>query len=258
MIYCDFEKLGVILMKIDQNITQIASLKRINSAADDAAGLAISEKLQSIGKGFEQATENTQDAVNLTKVADGAMEGISDQLLRMKELAVQASNGILTKEDRGIIQEEINQIKQGISAQVKNTEFNGIKLIDGSFQDKNIQNTPSGSGSKMNIANTGLEALGIADFDVTEEFNLSDVDNAITKVTKARGEVGAQANRLEASIRSNEVARENTLASQSRIEDLDVAKAMMEFKQNQVMEQYKIGMQQKNMEQQGNSLNLML
>jgi len=245
-------------MKIDQNYAQLSSMKRINSAADDAAGMAIAEKLEALSRGFDQATENTQDAINLGNTAEGAMAGISDQLGRMRELAVQASNGLLTDEDRGMIQTEIDQLKDGIGNLVQNTEFNGIKLLDGSFSEKNIQNNPSGTGTQMNIANTGLTELGIENFDVTSTFSIDDIDSAISKINSARSEVGAQTNRFESSIRANEVARENTLSAQSRIEDLDAAEGITSLKQNQIIDQYKIAIQQKQMQQQGNTLNLLL
>lgn len=245
-------------MKIDQSYAQLSSMKRINSAADDAAGLAIANKLESLQKGFDQATENTQDAINLGNTAEGGLAGINDQLGRIRELAVQASNGILSDDDRGLIQEEINQLKEGIADQVKNTEFNGIKLLDGSVENFNIASNPNGTGAKMNIANTGLEALGIENFDVTGDFNIEDIDNAIQTVTEARSEIGAQTNRFESTIRANEVARENTLAAQSRIEDLDVAEGVMNLRQNQVLDQYRLAVQSKQMQQQGNSLNLLL
>jgi len=130
-------------MKIDQNYAQLSSMKRINSASDDAAGLAIAEKMKSLESGFSQAIDNTKDAINLGNVADGGLEGVSDHLGRIRELAVQASNGLLSDDDRSIIQDEVNQLKEGISDLVKNTEFNGIKLLDGTFQDKNIQTAQS-------------------------------------------------------------------------------------------------------------------
>lgn len=246
-------------MKIDQNYSQLASMQRINSASVDPAGLSISEQLKSAGAGLEQAVDNTKDAINLSNVADGSLDGIGEQLGRMKELAVQASNGILSNDDKSVIQEEINQIKQEISDVAKNTQFNGIKLLDGSFQDVNIANTGTAQGTKMNIANTSLETLGIADFDVTVEgFNIEDIDNAISKVTSARGDIGAQTNRFESSVRSNEITRENTIASQSRIADLDIGAAVTQLKQNEIMEQYKLSIQKQQMQQQGNALNLLL
>ncbi len=245
-------------MKIDQNYAQLSSMKRINSAADDAAGMAIAEKMKSLEKGFDQATQNTQDAINLGNTAEGALGGINEQLNRMRELAVQASNGLLTDEDRGMIQLEIDELKEGIGSLVKDTEFNGTKLLDGSIENLNIASNPNGTGAKMNIANTGLAELGIENFDVTGDFNLADLDNAITQVSEARSEVGAQTNRLESTVRANEVARENTLSAQSRIEDLDAAEGITSLRQNQVIDQYKIAIQQKQMQQQGNTLNLLL
>lgn len=236
----------------------LASGRRINSAADDAAGLAISEKLGSQAKGDSVAINNMHDSNNLIKTAEGALTSIHDNLHRMRDLAVQASNGILSSEDRQIIQNEIVQIKESIGETVKNTQFNTQKLLDGSFADKNIAMTPQGTGMKMNIENSGLENLGIKDFDVTGNFDIGDIDRAIEKISEGRTELGATSNRLEHGISSAEISEYNQMAAKSRIADADIAKKAIQLNTQQIIENYKIYAQKQTMQGKANSLNLLL
>jgi flagellin len=255
----------VAMMKIGNDLntmqlyTQLSSGRRINSAADDAAGLAISEKMMEQIKGFDQGIQNTQDMNNLARTAEGALGSIHDGLQRMRELAVQASNGILTEADRGLIQIEIHQIKEFIGDTVKNTEFNTIKVLDGTFGDKNVAMNPNGSGMKMSIENTGLEALGIKDFDVTSgDFDISVIDDAISNVSERRSGLGASSNRMEHSINASRIAYENQVSAQSRIADMDMAKGIMSLKRNQVLDQYRMFMQKEQMNIMGSQLNLIM
>ncbi len=245
-------------MRVDNAMRNLASMKRINTAADDPAGMAIAEKMNSQTKGLDQAIENTHDAINLANTADGALDGMQEQIQRMRELALQASNGTLTDSDRGNIQEEINQIKESINNIGQNTEFNTMKLLDGSFQDKNIANTPNGQGTPMSIENSSLDALGIQDFDVTGDFDITDLDAALEKVSSTRADIGAQTAGFESSIRANETARQNTLSAQTQIEDLDVAKGVMDLKRTQILDQYRLTVQKRSMQQEGNLINSLL
>ena len=250
------------MMRIENNLTQnyerLSSLQRINSASDDAAGLAISQRMEAQTGGIEQGSKNAADMQNLVNTADGVLCSIHDNLNRMRELSVQASNGILSSSNREIIQKEIGQIKEEIGEQVKNTEFNTQKLIDGSFSDKNVASNASGKGMQMSIENTGLAELGIKDFDVTGNFDISDIDYAIDKVSSARGQLGAQSNRLEHTMNSNQVAAENQRAARSRIVDLNVGKEVTAKNTNQILQSYRIAMQQSEMEQTRNRLDIFL
>lgn len=220
--------------------TQLASGKRINSAADDAAGLAISEKLLSQMNGYNVGTNNAADGINLMNVADGALSGIQDSLQRMRELAVQASNGIYSASDKELIQMEIDGLKQSIQDAAKGTEFNTMKLLDGSMASLSLATNPSGGGLEIQMENSTLKSLGIADFNVMGKFNLDDIDSAIKAVSKARSRLGAKTNALGHTINYNENAGLNLMAANSRIRDTDYGKAIINKNRDDILSQYRI------------------
>lgn len=236
---------------------RLSTAKRINRASDDPAGLAILQKLQEQTRGLNKATDNALSMNDLSKTADGALSSTHDSLQRMRELAVQAQNGILTDRDRAAIQEEISEIKQSISSTVQNTQFNTQKLLDGTFTDKNIAINPNGTGMKMNVQNTGLEALGIDSFDVTGSFDISDIDSAISKVSEARSELGATSNRITHGVNVNNISEYNITAANSRIEDLDMASAMVQLSTQQILQQYNYYAQKQTYQQKANSISLL-
>lgn len=238
--------------------SQLSSGKRINSASDDAAGLAIANKMQSLEKGYDKGSKNIESMVDLADTAQGALSSINDNLQRMRELSLQASNGILAAEDKVAIQTEIDSLKSQIKDVSKNTQFNTMKLIDGSFSDKNIATGPSSQGTKMTIEDSSLEALGIKDFDITGNFDISQIDDAISKVTEAKTNIGAKTNALESNVKSNQIALENQVASRSRIEDLDIARAITQLKTNNVLSQYEVFGQKMQMSQMQSSMNILL
>lgn len=248
-------------MRIDGSMNsallKLSTMQRINSAADDAAGLAISEKMDAQVRGIEQGTENAQDMQNVARTAEGSLNTIEDSLQRIRELSVQASNGILTGEDKAIIQTEIDQLKTGIADAVKNTEFNGIKLLDGSFSNKVAATGANGTGQVMNIENTGLANLGIENFDVTGDFDISDIDAAIEKVSGSRAKLGATDNALQATINNNRVTAENEVSAKSQIRDADIAKQLMELNRGKITNQYSMFAQQAQMSQMSSTLNLL-
>lgn len=235
-----------------QNYAQLSSGLRINSAAEDAAGLAIAEKLETQSNSYDVGKDNAATSKNLVNVADGALASITDSLQRMRELSLQASNtAIYGDSERSAIQKEIDQLKDGISDIAKNTQFNTMNLLDGSMKDSNVATNPDGSGMKIDMPNATLEALGIADYDVTKDFDISKIDKALEQVTSARGKLGATSNRLDYAMNYNSYASYNLTASKSRIEDLDYGKAVSEKQKNQILEQYKIMMQKKQIEDDG-------
>lgn len=234
----------------DKNNERLASGKRINSAADDAAGLAISENLESQIKGLEQGTSNTVDMQSAVKTAEGGLSEINDGLQRMRELAVQASNGTLTDEDKSSIQTEIEQLKSEIQSATEGTEFNTMNLLDGSFADKNTASNPSGNGIEISIENTSLETLGVADFDVTEDFSLDTIDAALSSVADASARIGANINAMDSTIASNNISSVNQSASKSAIADTDMGSAVSKAHSAQAVKEADILMQQKMLEQQ--------
>lgn len=220
--------------------TALASGKRINSAADDAAGLAISEKLLTQINGYNTGTNNAADGINMMNVAEGALSGIHDSLQRMRELAVQAQNGIYSASDKEMIQMEIDGLKQSIQDAAKGTEFNTMKLLDGSFASLSLATNPSGGGLEIQMENSTLASLGIADFDVTGKFSLDSLDSAISAVSKARSRLGAKTNALSHTINYNENAGLNLMAANSRIRDTDYGKAILDRNRDNILSQYRI------------------
>ena len=220
--------------------TALSSGSRINRAADDAAGLSISEKLTAQETGYSVGASNAQDGLSLLNVAEGALSGIQDSLQRSHELGVKASNGLYSDSDRRAIQQEIDGLKQSIQGTAKGTTFNTMKLLDGSMADIELATNPEGGGLKIQMANSTLESLGIADFDVTGDFNLDDIKNAMEMVSEARSRFGAQTNALEHTINYNNYANHNTVAANSRIEDTDYAEEIIKKNREEVLQQYRI------------------
>ncbi|MDR0958687.1 MAG: flagellin [Clostridiales bacterium] len=220
--------------------TQLSSGRRINSAANDASGLAISEKLVSQINGYDTGTNNARDMQNLMRTAEGGLSVMNDALLRVRELAVQASNGIYTDEDKGLIQEEVSQLLQEINTAAKSTEFNKIKLLDGNFMSANTADNPSGNGTKISIEDATLSGLGLEGFDVTGKFDISVIDEAISRVSASRSKIGAQSNVLDHVISSGETTSINLAAANSRLADADMGLAAMNFQKANILQQVQI------------------
>lgn len=232
--------------------SHLSSGKRINSAADDASGLAIAKKMQREETGLSVGAQNAQAGIGVLNVADGALGGVTDYLQRIRELALKSMNGINSASDKEIYQNEINQLKEGIQSIAKDTSLNEQKLLDGSMADMGLATNPNGGGMKIQMVNSTLEALGIADFDVTSDnFSLDAIDNAMKIVSSQRSSLGASTNRLEHTYNYNTSAALEQLSSRSRLEDLDVAKAVSEKQKNDLLFEYQIMMQKKKEEQDG-------
>lgn len=231
---------------------RLSSGLRINRAADDPAGLAISEKMRAQIRGLEMARKNAQDGISLIQTAEGALHETHAMLHRIRELAVQAANDTnMTEGDRQAIQMEINELLDEIDAVSDRTEFNTQKLLDGSFTNKKIH-TGANSGQHMDISiqainasSLGLEQLwadpeemdgGILTQEGADEA-IGLLDDAINKVSMERARLGARQNRLEHTINNLEVTRENLVAAESRIRDADIAKEMMNFTKYYILTQ---------------------
>lgn len=227
---------------------QIASGNRINSAADDAAGLSISEQLKKQTTGLDVGAQNAQDGVSLLKISDGALGQIGDSLGRIHELSLKAMNGLSTADEKNAIQQEISGLMDEISSVAKGTEFNTLKVLDGTFADIDMATNPKGDGPTIKMANATLEALGIDGYDVTGKFDLSRITDAIDKVSAARSNLGASQNALESAYRSNSNTSLNTTAAQSSLADLDIAKAISEQKKSETLNNYQLMMQRKQQE----------
>ena len=224
--------------KIATAMERLSSGYRINRAADDAAGLSISEKLQAQINGLDQANRNAQDAVSLTQTAEGSLDEVHEMLQRVRELAVQYKNGTLSTSDQQAIQSEVNQLASEIERIGHSVEFNGINLLSGTgtitFQvganDGEIITVSTISlGQSVGTAAFGLTATGASD--------IQDIDTAIANVSAQRTKLGAVQNRLEHAMNSLSTYQENLVASQSRIKDVDMASEMVEFTKLQVLQQ---------------------
>lgn len=236
---------------------QLSSGKKVNSAKDNAAGLAIIEKLRTQNNGYKVGARNAATSNDMIKVADGALGNITDSLQRMRELSVQASNtAIYGADDLSAIQGEIDQLKDSISSTASNTQFNTLNLLDGSMKESNVASNPDGSGTAIQMPDI-LNSLGIEDFDVTGNFDISVIDKALETVSGGRSSLGAQSNGLEYTINYNNTASYNLTASKSRIEDLDYGKAVSDLKKNQLLEEYRLNMQKKREEEFGRVVQLL-
>ncbi|ASB87181.1 flagellin Hag [Bacillus sonorensis] len=260
-----------------KNMEKLSSGLRINRAGDDAAGLAISEKMRGQIRGLEMASKNAQDGISLIQTAEGALTETHAILQRMRELAVQANNlGTQDNTDLGAIQDEISALKEEIGGSATGskgisdrTEFNGKKLLNGDFATTQLQfqiGANSGQTLSVNIGDMSINALGtnnggtddffIKDIDVTKftgklqdgsadpnadkvNFNvqLKSIDDAIKQVSTQRSKLGAVQNRLEHTINNLGASSENLTAAESRIRDVDMAKEMSEFTKNNILSQ---------------------
>ena len=220
---------------------RLASGRRINSAADDAAGLGISQALEAQIRGLNQATRNALDFDSALNTADGGLGSISESLHRIRDLALQASNSILTDANRASIQAEIDQHLDHISRVTTDTQFNRMNLLDGSFNNMNMQVGPNaGQSINVSIQGTSLAALGIAGFSVMggpQNINIGAIDNALNLVVSQRGSIGAMQNRIEHIVNQNNINAINTAAANSRIADADIALEMMRLEQSRIIQQ---------------------
>jgi flagellin len=226
-----------------KSLQKLSSGLRINSAGDDAAGLAISEKLKGELTGLEQAQLNVQDTVSLLQTAEGGMGTLHNMLNRMVELTTKASNGVYdTTVDRVAIQDEIDALIAEINRVSKSINFNNKTLLDGSFKDVNFQ---IGADEKdvLTVTIGGLDAtaLGLDKIDVSSPEKAQEamqiVKDAINQVSRERSKVGATQNRLEYTMANLEETYLNLSEANSRIRDVDYAKMMMEYTKNQLLEQ---------------------
>ncbi len=235
---------------------RFATGKKINTAADGAAELSIIESENRQIGGMNAGTNNMGSAKDALNIADGALSGVTDMLQRMRELAVQAKNGTYSDSDKRSIQGEIDQLKQGISQMADQTEYNGKKLLDGSETQFDMVVNADGSEKGFTTVSSTLEALGIADFDVTKDFNLQTIDDALDKLSEARGKMGAQYNAFDYAQSYNANASYNLTGAKSRIGDLDYPEAISEQKKKQTIQEYALAMQRKKMEDEARKMNM--
>lgn len=237
---------------------RFASGKKIASAADGAAELSIIQKEDAQIRGQKAGENNIGSAKDMLNVADAAMAGITDYLQRIRELAVQASNtAVVTDSDRENIQKEVDQLKKGISDIASQTTFNTKELLNGTYDKFQIATDANGNGMEIASADATLAALGIEDFDVTKDFNLQDIDDALAKVSEGRSGMGAQSNALDYAYNYSTNSRLNHTAGKSRLEDIDIPEAISEQKKKETLQEYMLFMQKKRQEEEENRMRSM-
>lgn len=227
---------------------KLASGKRITSAADDAAGLAIATKEETVASGLTTGSDNMQAGRDLLNISDGALGNITDNLQRMRELALQASNtATLTDSDRAKLNDEFDQLKQGIADIAGQTTYNTKNILDGTQMEYMLATDDQGHGKSISTGNATLDALGIQDLSLDDP-DIDAIDSALEKVSSMRSSAGAQTNTIEHAVAYNDYAAYNTTSAASRIEDLDMEKAVSEMKKKMTLETYSLMMQKKRQE----------
>jgi flagellin len=237
---------------VTSNIAKLSSGERINKAADDASGLAVSEKLRSQIRGLNQAERNLQSGVSFIQTTEGYLQETQDILHRFRELSVQSANGIYTEEDRMQIQVEVSQLVDEINRIASHAQFNGMNMLTGQFSTDGPGTMQFQVGANMDqnervyIATMTAESLGIKGIQGTSEslsistpesanLSIGIVDSALRAVSKQRADLGAYQNRFEMASAGIANASENLQAAESRIRDVDMASEMVDFVKNQIL-----------------------
>lgn len=238
--------LGITMSSQAKSTEKLSSGYKINRAADDAAGLSISEKMRRQIRGLTQASLNAQDGISMVQTAEGALTEVHDMLQRMNELAVKAENGTLMTADRSYIDDEIQQLKEEIARVASTTTFNEQNLLDGTFSGTNkacaLQvGAESGQHIKFEISAITLSGLSLTNVGATTVASAQNlnktVKSAIEKVSRQRSALGAIQNRLDHTINNLDNVVENTTAAESQIRDTDMATEMVKYSNNQILAQ---------------------
>jgi flagellin len=231
--------------RLGKSFERLSSGLRINRAGDDAAGLAISERMRADVRSFRQAERNANDGVSLIQTAEGALNEVNGLLGRMRELAVQSASGTLSSSDKDALDAEFQQLQSEIDRIAQASEFNSTNLLDGVTTSVTLQvgaNTTSGVDTldvtleSIRSTDLGVDSLDIGDGGDTDAA-ISSIDAAILSVTDFRGNLGAVQNRLESTITNLQVTTENLVAAESRIRDVDVAAETAELTRNSIIQQ---------------------
>lgn len=246
--------LGVSNANIQKNIEKLSSGERINKAGDDASGLAVSEKMRSQIRGLNQASRNIESGVSFLQTTEGYLNETTDILQRVRELAVQASNGIYSDEDRMQIQVEVSQLVAEVDRIASQAQFNGMNMLQGSFAqdgdrimqfqvganvDQNVRvyvGTMTAEALSLKNQNGDDQQISISSPDLANAA-LAAVDNALLQVTRQRADLGAYQNRFEMAARGVNIAAENTQAAESLIRDTNMASEIVDYTKNSILTQ---------------------
>ncbi len=239
--------LGMTKMNMDSNLRKLSSGERITRAADDAAGLAISEKLKSHIRGLRQAKRNSDDGVSLIQTAEGGLNEISNIVIRLRELSVQAASDTVGDTERGFSNIEFQNLLEEIQRISKGAEFNGRKLLDGTGGMVDIQvgihNDPTNDRINFDSSSTDstIESLGLNGESIASkegaQLSLSKLDEALVRINGTRANLGALQNRLQSASNTIAITEENFSAANSRIRDVDVAAETADMTKNNILSQ---------------------
>jgi len=239
---------------IQKDLEKLSSGQRINRASDDASGLAVSEKMRSQIRGLNQAGQNIQNGISFIQTTEGYLAETTDIVHRVRELAVQASNGIYTQSDRQMIQVEVSQLVDEVNRVASHAQFNGMNMLTGAFAKDNgkamtIQvGANADQGKSIFIGTMSATALGLQSetaqgkqsisLAAPDQANLAiaKLDDALNKITKQRADLGAYQNRFEMAAKGVSVAAENLQAAESQIRDTDMASQMVDYVKNQILD----------------------
>ena len=251
-------QLGVTGLSLNKDMEKLSSGMRINRAGDDASGLAVSEKMRAQIRGLNQASQNASNGISFIQTTEGYLQETTDIMQRIRELAVQASNGIYSDEDRMQIQVEISALVSEVDRVASAAQFNGMNMLTGRFAQPMGENVVTASmwfhiGANMDqrvqvfIGTMSAAALGVRELGSEEKLSLATpedanraigtIDEALKKINKQRADLGAYQNRLELTVKGLDIGAENLQASESRIRDTDMASQMVEFTKNSVLQQ---------------------
>ena len=250
--------LGVTNLAQTKDMEKLSSGMKINRAGDDASGLAVSEKMRSQIRGLNQASRNAQNGISFIQVSEAYLQETTDIMHRIRELAVQAANGIYSDEDRMYIQVEVSQLVAEVDRIASHAQFNGMNMLTGRFARATGENTVTGSmwlhiGANMDqrmqvfIGTMTAMAVGVRDIGSEKIMTIATPDDAnrsigaidegLKKINKQRADLGGYQNRLEHTVRGLDVAAENLQAAESTIRDTDMAKQMVDFTKNRILAQ---------------------
>ena len=240
-------QLGITTSGLQKSTEKLSSGYKINRAADDAAGLSISEKMRNQIRGLNKASDNAQDGISLVQTAEGALNEVHSMLQRMSELSVQAANGTNDATDRSSINDEVQQLKTEIQRVGSTTQFNKMNILDGTFSTgaNKLLQVGANANQTIKIDIDALKSVVGSSLDknlttstaTNAQSAITVVQNSIEKLSKLRSKLGAVQNRLEHTVANLDNISENTQSSESRIRDTDMAEEMVQYSKNNILQQ---------------------
>ena len=234
-------QLGITTSGLQKSTEKLSSGYKINRAADDAAGLSISEKMRNQIRGLNKASDNAQDGISLVQTAEGALNEVHSMLQRMSELAVQASNGTNQTVDKNALEAEVAQLQTEIKRVGSTTQFNKMNILDGTFTGKLLQ-VGANANQTISVSISGMtdvcsKALAAHVSGTNAQTAITNIQSSIGKLSTLRSKLGAIQNRLEHTVANLDNISENTQSAESRIRDTDMAEEMVQYSKNNILQQ---------------------